>query len=89
MIRMSWLNVTLLSLYNLHMDDRYEGRQGYFHWRIDICEFISRHWAVIWGVQMKKKKTWTGTVSGSLSGHVGDLFQSGVGDLGEQVKSSK
>ena len=85
---MSWLNVTLLALYNLHQDQNYQSREGYFHWRSDICELISRNWVLIWGAQMKKKKTWTGTVSGSLSGHVGLLFESGVQDLAEPVSFS-
>ena len=32
--------------------------QGYFHWKNNICEFISEHWVLLFGPKCKKKKTW-------------------------------
>jgi len=80
---MSWLAATLLALYNLHLTQAPSNR-GFYHWRGDVCTVVSSHWLHIFGPGVKKKKTWQGSVSGSLSGNSGSLFESGLPALGEQ-----
>ena len=81
--RISWLIATLLALYNLHKNGS-ESKDGYFHWRNDICNFVNENWVVLFGSTVKKKKTWPGSVSSSLSGNAGALFESGYEKLREQ-----
>ena len=64
--RVSWLTATLLALYNLHKGGTVS-KEGFFHWRSDICRFVSDNWSSIFGHTVKKKKTWQGSVSSCLS----------------------
>jgi len=81
--RLSWLTATTLALYNLHGNGT-PSNDGFYHWRNDICNFVSSNWAEIFGSSVKKKKTWQGSVSSCLSGNAGTLFESGFRQLKEQ-----
>jgi len=81
--RISWLGATLLSLYHLHITNT-SSNLGFYHWRNDIALLIATHWSSIFGHAVKKKKTWQGSVSGSLSGNSSTLFESGLSTIGEQ-----
>jgi len=81
--RISWLGGTLLSLYHLHITNT-SSNLGFYHWRNDIALLIATHWSSIFGHAVKKKKTWQGSVSGSLSGNSSTLFESGLSTIGEQ-----
>jgi len=81
--RISWLGATLLSLYHLHLTEA-PSNLGFYHWRTDVARLIATHWADIFGPAVKKKKTWQGSVSGSLSGNASTLFESGLCTIGEQ-----
>ena len=81
--RISWLTATTLALYNLHGNGS-DCNDGFFHWRNDICKFVNDNWSEIFGSAVKKKKTWQGSVSSSLSGNAGTLFESGFSQLKEQ-----
>jgi len=81
--RISWLGATLLSLYHLHITEA-PSNLGFYHWRTDVARLIATHWSDIFGPAVKKKKTWQGSVSGSLSGNASTLFESGLCTTGEQ-----
>lgn len=42
--RMPWLNVIVLTLYNLREKSSGISRRGYFHWKSDISTFVDRNW---------------------------------------------
>ncbi|BFY99555.1 hypothetical protein BsWGS_02595 [Bradybaena similaris] len=78
----SWHNVVMLALYNLHKTG--QGRCGYFHYKTHICAFIDRHWNTFFGALRKKTSVWMGTVAGTLSIGCPQYFLSGthVGQAG-------
>ncbi|XP_067002272.2 cysteine-rich protein 2-binding protein [Anabrus simplex] len=81
--RLSWINLIVLALYNLHKQAEGISQRGYFHWRIHICSFIEKHWNILCGNSVKKKKNWLGTVSGTLSHYSPTYFRSGFEELRE------
>lgn len=42
--RMPWLNVIILTLYNLREKSSGISKRGYFHWKSDISTFVDRNW---------------------------------------------
>ncbi|XP_076762459.1 ada2a-containing complex component 2 isoform X2 [Xylocopa sonorina] len=42
--RMPWLNVIVLTLYNLREKSSGISKRGYFHWKSDISTFVDRNW---------------------------------------------
>lgn len=42
--KMPWLNVIILTLYNLREKSNGISRRGYFHWKSDITAFVDRNW---------------------------------------------
>ncbi|XP_059140207.1 cysteine-rich protein 2-binding protein-like [Physella acuta] len=72
----SWHNVVMLALYNLHKMG--QGKCGYFHWKGHICAFIEANWTTFFGHQRKKTTLWMGTVAGTLSLGCPDYFISGT-----------
>uniref|UniRef100_A0A0B6ZEZ0 N-acetyltransferase domain-containing protein n=1 Tax=Arion vulgaris TaxID=1028688 RepID=A0A0B6ZEZ0_9EUPU len=77
----SWHNVVMLALYNLHKTS--QGRCGYFHWKGHIGNFIDQHWNTFFGYQRKKTTVWMGTVAGTLSIGCPEYFLSGT-QIGQQ-----
>ncbi|XP_046392882.1 cysteine-rich protein 2-binding protein [Ischnura elegans] len=80
--KMSWLHVVTLALYNLKENSYDISRSGFFHWKIHISNLIEEHWISIFG-NSKKRKTWIGTVSGTLSQYSPQYFLSGKNILNE------
>ncbi|KAF2884371.1 hypothetical protein ILUMI_21820 [Ignelater luminosus] len=82
--KMPWLQTILLALY--HMQARSPGlaRKGYFHWKIHIAAFIDKNWDILFRKDFKRKKKWTGTVSGTLSHYSPQFFKSGTAIFNEQ-----
>ncbi|KAF4518851.1 hypothetical protein B566_EDAN006702 [Ephemera danica] len=80
--KMSWLALVVMVLHNLHQQSQTSSRRGYFHWKMHICKFVQDKWKVLFRPTVKRKKTWMGTVSGTLT-HAPGIFQSGLEDLGE------
>ncbi|XP_070133199.1 cysteine-rich protein 2-binding protein isoform X2 [Drosophila bipectinata] len=54
------------------------GHHGFFHWRTHIISFVDKNWNYIFGSNIRRKKQWTGTVSGALSHNNPEYFQSGL-----------
>lgn len=81
--RMPWLNVIVLTLYNLREKSSGISRRGYFHWKSDITTFVDRNWDFLFKKTVKRKKNWIGTISGTLSHYSGIFFKSGTNELGE------
>ncbi|KAG8223989.1 hypothetical protein J437_LFUL012092, partial [Ladona fulva] len=81
--KMSWMNIITLALYNLQENSIHSSKYGFFHWKIHICDLIERNWTSLFGRSMKKKKTWIGTVSGTLSHYSPHFFLSGQKILNE------
>lgn len=42
--RMPWLNILVLTLYNLREKSSGISKRGYFHWKSDISIFVDRNW---------------------------------------------
>ncbi|CAL7949930.1 unnamed protein product [Xylocopa violacea] len=81
--RMPWLNVIVLTLYNLREKSSGISKRGYFHWKSDISTFVDRNWDYLFKKTVKRKKNWIGTISGTLSHYSGIFFKSGTIELGE------
>nr|XP_050867166.1 cysteine-rich protein 2-binding protein isoform X1 [Vespula vulgaris] len=81
--RMPWLNVIVLTLYNLREKSSGISKRGYFHWKSDISTFVDRNWDHLFKKTVKRKKNWIGTISGTLSHYSGIFFKSGTIELGE------
>ncbi|XP_015188099.1 PREDICTED: cysteine-rich protein 2-binding protein isoform X1 [Polistes dominula] len=81
--RMPWLNVIVLTLYNLREKSSGISKKGYFHWKSDISTFVDRNWDNLFKKNVKRKKNWIGTISGTLSHYSGIVFKSGTVELGE------
>ncbi|XP_077269599.1 ada2a-containing complex component 2 isoform X1 [Temnothorax americanus] len=81
--RMPWLNIIILTLYNLREKSSGISKRGYFHWKSDIGTFVERNWDYLFQRTVKKKKAWIGTISGTLSHYSGIFFKSGTTELGE------
>ncbi|KYM81550.1 Cysteine-rich protein 2-binding protein [Atta colombica] len=81
--KMPWLNVIILTLYNLREKSNGISRRGYFHWKSDITAFVDRNWDFLFKKTVKRKKNWIGTISGTLSHYSGIFFKSGTNELGE------
>nr|XP_033324354.1 cysteine-rich protein 2-binding protein isoform X2 [Megalopta genalis] len=80
---MPWLNVIVLTLYNLREKSSGISKRGYFHWKSDISTFVDRNWDYLFKKTVKRKKNWIGTISGTLSHYSGIFFKSGTIELGE------
>lgn len=81
--RMSWLNIIILTLYNLREKSSGISKHGYFHWKSDISTFVDRNWDYLFQKTVKRKKNWIGTISGTLSHYSATFFKSGTAELGE------
>lgn len=81
--KMSWLNIIVLTLYNLREKSYGISKRGYFHWKSDISTFVDRNWEYLFKRTIKRKKNWIGTISGTLSHYSGVFFKSGTAELGE------
>ncbi|GFN77103.1 cysteine-rich protein 2-binding protein-like, partial [Plakobranchus ocellatus] len=68
-----------LSLY--HLQKTHQGKCGFFHWRLQICAFIDKHWRCLFSHHRKKTTLWLGTVGGTLSSGCPDLFTSGASQV--------
>ncbi|KAI9584007.1 cysteine-rich protein 2-binding protein [Glossina fuscipes] len=77
-LRMPWLLVIVLTLYNLSIKSKGLSRHhGYFHWRTHIVSFIDKNWNYLFEHGVKKRKNWIGSVSGTLSHNSPRFFTSG------------
>ncbi|XP_064479381.1 cysteine-rich protein 2-binding protein-like isoform X2 [Ornithodoros turicata] len=81
-IKMQWVQVIMLALYNLHVSGA-SGKLGYFRWREHICTFIDKYWTAFFGDTRKKTATFRGTVAGALSSGCPQYFRSGTVELKE------
>ncbi|GLH16683.1 Cysteine-rich protein 2-binding protein [Gryllus bimaculatus] len=81
--KLSWFAIIVLAMYNLHRRSEGVSKRGYFHWKSHICNFIDKHWNVLFTPSVKKKKSWMGTVSGTLSHFCPSFFLSGSEELKE------
>ncbi|XP_039305118.1 cysteine-rich protein 2-binding protein isoform X2 [Solenopsis invicta] len=81
--KMPWLNIIVLTLYNLREKSSGISRKGYFHWKSDISTFVDRNWDYLFKKTVKRKKNWIGTISGTLSHYSCIFFKSGTNELGE------
>ncbi|KAF5303333.1 hypothetical protein FQA39_LY10072 [Lamprigera yunnana] len=82
--KMPWLQAILLVLYHMQIRSPGLARKGFFHWKLHLAAFIDRHWDVIFRKDFKRKKQWTGTVSGTLSHYSPHYFKSGTSIFNEQ-----
>ncbi|XP_075152871.1 ada2a-containing complex component 2 [Haematobia irritans] len=75
--RIPWLLVITLTLYNLSIKSKGLSRNGYFHWRTHIVNFIDKNWDYLFDPTIKRRKKWTGSISGALSHNSPQYFTSG------------
>ncbi|KAM7354518.1 ada2a-containing complex component 2 isoform 2-T2 [Cochliomyia hominivorax] len=75
--RMPWLLIIALTLYNLSIKSKGLSRHGYFHWRTHIVSFIDKNWDYLFDPSVKRRKKWTGSISGALSHNSPKYFTSG------------
>ena len=73
----------VLALYNLRRINQDDARDGFYHWKLHVAAFLEKNWITIFGPQMKKRKTWLGTISGTMSHWSGVIFRSGLVTLKE------
>ncbi|KAH8273653.1 hypothetical protein KR018_007286 [Drosophila ironensis] len=76
--KIPWLLVISLALYNLSIKQKGLGHHGFFHWRTHIISFVDKNWHHIFGPNVRRRKQWTGSVSGALSHNSPEYFQSGL-----------
>ncbi|KAH8413318.1 hypothetical protein KR009_009992, partial [Drosophila setifemur] len=76
--KIPWLLVLTLTLYNLAIKQKGLGHHGYFHWRTHIISFVDKNWNYIFGSNARRRKQWTGSVSGALSHNSPEYFLSGL-----------
>ncbi|XP_034946363.1 cysteine-rich protein 2-binding protein [Chelonus insularis] len=81
--KLSWLNIIVLTLYNLKEKSSGISKRGYFHWKSDISTFVDKNWDHLFQKTVKRKKNWIGTISGTLSHYSTTFFKSGTTELGE------
>ncbi|KAL7739726.1 hypothetical protein ACLKA6_012705 [Drosophila palustris] len=78
--RIPWLLVLTLAIYNLSIKSKGLSHHGYFHWRTHIISFVDKNWNYIFEPRVRRRKQWTGSVSGALSHNSPEYFQSGVNE---------
>ncbi|XP_022230626.2 cysteine-rich protein 2-binding protein [Drosophila obscura] len=81
--KIPWLMVLTLTLYNLSHKQKGLGHHGFFHWRTHIISFVDRNWHYIFGPNTRRRKKWTGSVSGTLSHNSPKYFMSGMEQFNE------
>ncbi|XP_026844401.1 cysteine-rich protein 2-binding protein [Drosophila persimilis] len=81
--KMPWLMVLTLTLYNLSHKQKGLGHHGFFHWRTHIISFVERNWNYIFGPNARRRKKWTGSVSGTLSHNSPKYFISAMEQFNE------
>lgn len=69
--------MVVLAIYNLSIRSKGLSYRGFFHWRAHIANFIEKNWNFLIGPDIKKKKKWTGTISGTLSHNSPVMFTAG------------
>ena len=79
-MKLTWSQAVTLSLYNLTQSSL--GKQGFFKWKEDICDFIDRHWDSFFHSD-KKRTQWQPSVASVLSSGNPHRFQSGYTQFGE------
>ena len=70
-------------MYNLKRLSPDVARDGFYHWKLHVAAFLEKNWITLFGPQMKKRKTWLGTISGTMSHWSGFIFRSGLTSLKE------
>ena len=70
-------------MYNLKRLSPEDARDGFYHWKVHVASFLEKNWLTLFGPQMKKRKTWLGTISGTMSHWSGVIFRSGLVTLKE------
>ena len=73
----------VLAMYNLKRLSPDDARDGFYHWKLHVAAFLEKNWITLFGPQMKKRKTWLGTISGTMSHWSGVIFRSGLATLKE------
>ena len=73
----------VLAIYNLKRLNPDDARDGFYHWKLHVAAFLEKNWITLFGPQMKKRKTWLGTISGTMSHWSGVIFRSGLATLKE------
>nr|XP_023024561.1 cysteine-rich protein 2-binding protein-like [Leptinotarsa decemlineata] len=80
-IKLSWLQAVALVLYHLQTKCPHLASKGFFHWRQHIGKYIETHWEILFSRETKRKKQWTGMVTGTLSRYSDYIFLSGKAAL--------
>ncbi|XP_045474134.1 cysteine-rich protein 2-binding protein isoform X2 [Harmonia axyridis] len=83
--KLSWLQVIVLVLYHLNTKSPGLAKKGFFHWKFQIAAFIEKNWEVLFTKYVKKKKSWTGTVAGTISHFSKYFFLSGTSVIKQQA----
>ena len=73
----------MIAIYNLNSSSPEMSREGYFHWKLHVASFLEKNWTCLFGLHVKKRKTWLGTISGTMSHWSGVIFRSGLSTLKE------
>ncbi|KAH8391933.1 hypothetical protein KR215_009992, partial [Drosophila sulfurigaster] len=76
--RIPWVLVLTLTLYNLSIKAKGLSHHGFFHWRTHIISFVDKNWNYIFEPRVRRRKQWTGSVSGALSHNSPQYFLSGI-----------
>uniref|UniRef100_A0A1B6DTF2 N-acetyltransferase domain-containing protein n=1 Tax=Clastoptera arizonana TaxID=38151 RepID=A0A1B6DTF2_9HEMI len=80
---LTWNCVLILTLYNLKQGTKNPcDRNGYYHWKLHISNFIEKNWKIFFGIK-KKPNLWQTRIPTALS-HTPSLFKSGTDELKEQ-----
>ena len=80
---LSFTLALVLAMYNLKRLSPEDARDGFYHWKLHVAAFLEKNWVTLFGPQMKKRKTWLGTISGTMSHWSGVIFRSGLVSLKE------
>ncbi|XP_039260294.1 cysteine-rich protein 2-binding protein-like isoform X2 [Styela clava] len=76
-MRITWNQATALSLFNMAQSD--PGKQGFFKWKEDICDFVETHWDVLFESYRMKVGAWMNTIASTMSAGNPHQFTSGYG----------
>ncbi|KAL0278958.1 UNVERIFIED_CONTAM: hypothetical protein PYX00_000622 [Menopon gallinae] len=79
--KMSWVDVVLLTLYNLTELHSHQSFKGYFHCNQHIKRFVNSEWKTIFPHMRTKRKSWKQMITATLKSYTPEYFSCGDGML--------
>ncbi|KAK6630607.1 hypothetical protein RUM43_014592 [Polyplax serrata] len=77
--KIAWVDVLLLTLYNLAQTCLDQSSYGYFHCNQHIKKFVNTHWKTLFPHMKTKRKSWKQMITSTLKSFCPDYFLCGDG----------